>query len=310
MKRNILLVLFLLVVIFAKSQTYYPFQTDTAQWNVDSYDGSNMQPVHRTYSYFINGDTIIDTLLYSKIYEDMAVYDTIIDTISAYYLGGLREDNNKHIYFKPSEIYIMFSLKCGLINTDLDEFLLYRFDLSIGDTFNLNQHTIGAGDYSVFDIDSVLIGQHYRKRFMIRNFNNMFGDDHWIEGIGSLQSLFGPTCFPFEAWDQLLCYKDPNTDFVSYMSFEDDCTGFVVGAYENKQPNIHIYPNPCRTKLNIEIASGRRISEINVYNLLGQNIIHEKIETDNLDVSSITTGVYIIELQLNSIIIREKLIIK
>lgn len=309
MKKLLLFVTFFSLFVSSKAQTYYPFQTDTAQWNVSSYDGSWPNSILRHYFYFINGDTVIDSIQYSKIYYDIAAYDTIIDTIQTFYMGGLRE-HNKRIYFKPCELYQLFSLKCGIMNTNLDEFLLYRFDLSIGDTFTLNQYFPAEDISTVIDIDSVMLGGNFRKRYKIDNWFYSYGFDYWIEGIGSQYSLFGPSCWVFEGYDLLLCYKDPQLDYIGYFNWDDDCIGWVVGEAENTKPIFRIYPNPAKTNLYIENEEDIGLLEVNIYNLMGQNRINNRKVIDHVDVSLLEQGIYVIEIASNKNKIRQKLIIK
>lgn len=313
MKKIILILLLISFFSETRTQTYFPFQTDTAQWNVDSYDGSRDRSYQYTYFYFINGDTIIDTIQYSKIYRSKAAYDTIIDTIGAYYQGGLREDNNKHIYFKPGEMWQYFSLNCGTDYMSIDELLLYRFDITVGDTFRLNQYSSNSFLHTVLNIDSILIGSEYRKRYKIQSDNYALFNDYWIEGLGSQFSPFGPFCYFFEGWDRLLCYRDPNTNYVGHYNEEEECIGYVVGNVESLIHKINIYPNPAKSIVNIETYNKEKIININIYNLFGQLVFNKNridIAINQVDISSLQHGLYIIEIKLNNLLIRQKLIVE
>ena len=70
-------------------------------------------------------------------------------------IGGLRE-NDKKIYYLGETI---FSLYCE------EEFLLYDFTKQIGDTIKHDPE--GLFFSVILDIDSVLIGDGYRKRYSI-----------------------------------------------------------------------------------------------------------------------------------------------
>jgi len=81
-------------------------------------------------------------------------------------------------------------------------------------------------------------------------------------------------------------------------------------------PNINvgyefsIYPNPAKMEIFISGNNGTIIKEVNIYNQIGQKVLHENRITNSIDVSSLRQGMYIIELITNDLRIREKLIIR
>ena len=81
-------------------------------------------------------------------------------------------------------------------------------------------------------------------------------------------------------------------------------------------PNINvgyefsIYPNPAEKEIFISVKNGITINEVNIYNQIGQKVLHENRITNKIDVSILRQGMYIIELVTNELKIREKLIIR
>ena len=73
---------------------------------------------------------------------------------------------------------------------------------------------------------------------------------------------------------------------------------------------VSIFPNPTDKELFITTKDGTIINEVNIYNQIGQRVLHETRLTDVIDVSELRQGMYIIELVSDEFIIREKLIIK
>lgn len=71
-----------------------------------------------------------------------------------------------------------------------------------------------------------------------------------------------------------------------------------------------IYPNPANGILHISMDNLQNIESLEIYNLLGQDIFHTKSVSNNVDLSNFQDGVYIIYLEVNNLILREKLIIK
>ncbi|MCY7410306.1 MAG: hypothetical protein LH473_08540 [Chitinophagales bacterium] len=100
--------------------------------------------------YYTNGDTIIDSIEYKKLYVDI-IYSAQPDYYGLYG-GALREDTlNRKIYFYCA---------CNPM-----EQLLFDFDLHTGDL--APQTFLHADEDSMWisDIDSILIGNDFHKRF-------------------------------------------------------------------------------------------------------------------------------------------------
>jgi hypothetical protein len=295
-----LVIVFLIFIGFnvelLKSQQYYPFQADTAKWSVQSSQGAWPPPtIYSTYQYFINGDTLIDTVLYSAIYSAETYLSEDIDTANAIYLGGLREDTNKYIYYKPGELDQVMSYQAYIDNSTLDELLLYRFDLDSGEIFYLNQYQ--NFPYIVEDIDSVLVDTKYRKRYILSGGNPDF--DEWIEGIGSYFSLFGPLCHNFEGYDFLLCYEDPAIFYLGEWNNMGKCY-YTVGIPEKYNPSFDMYPNPADENIKITLEESADADQLVLYNSTGQIVNHLKIEAINqkyeMEVSSLPSGLYVVVL--------------
>ncbi len=306
MKKAYLLLVILLVVStkFAMTQTYYPFQTDTAKWSVTSwfhnYPGGYS---HETVFFFINGDTIFDTVTYSKIYRVVPQSTYEIDTASAEYIGGLREDNQKHIYYKPAKLNQEFTIHCYIENSTLDEFLLYRFDVALGDVFELNEFI--PFPVGVEGVDSVLVGSQYRRRLQIGGLQY----EDWIEGIGSMTSLFGNFCPLFESGDDLWCYEDPETFFIGPMNETDRCTYFIVGQEENHSSEITLFPNPATHLFQINNPENQPINQILFFDQLGHLVWQVPNPDKTIDVSKFSPGIYVVEIVCENTHLRRKLVI-
>lgn len=74
--------------------------------------------------------------------------------------------------------------------------------------------------------------------------------------------------------------------------------------------SITIFPNPANNKIFISVQEGFVINEVNIYNQLGQRIIHKTKLTIAIDVSMLKHGMYYIEFLSNKAVIIEKLIIE
>ena len=78
----------------------------------------------------------------------------------------------------------------------------------------------------------------------------------------------------------------------------------------NAESEFSIYPNPAEKEIFISGMNGTIINEVNIYNQIGQKVLHEKRLTNTIDVSKLRQGMYIIELVTSELKIREKLIIR
>jgi len=71
-----------------------------------------------------------------------------------------------------------------------------------------------------------------------------------------------------------------------------------------------IYPNPASDKLIIASDNGLKRESINIYNQLGQNVLHIIETGEYIDISTLGQGIYIIEVTSSGSKIRQKLIIE
>ncbi len=262
-----------------KAQQYVPFPDSNAYWS-EFY--SNYGYPNYKYTYFIKGDTILDSISYHKIYSDDST-----STIS--YIGGLREYNKR--------IYLFYSYCTHNI-------LLYNFNLTVGDSMRLSciQPTCdtATNQYAkVTSIDSVLLtDMRYRKRL---NFSNGFSS--WIEGIGSMSGLLYPYyyCSTCMCGYESVCFKQNDT--ILYVNPDDNtvpCFDYITSINElnNKTDLITIFPNPATEQIQVNCEQPKVIS-IEIYNMLGEKnyslSCRQASSTISIDVSDFPNGVYILE---------------
>lgn len=184
---------------------YTPFPTDSAYWRTDFLGISNAigcTGESDDYQYIMKGDTIINSLMYKKIYKSGKRYPATSPppcmnylNYYKYYYGALRDDvSNRKVYF--------------ISNTS--EELLYDFNLNVNDS--LPPLPGSAQKYSVIDsIDFItLTDGKLHKRFRITNsgFGNV-NDNYIIEGVGSLINLLSPLN-KFEQVSHLVCFGSIN----------------------------------------------------------------------------------------------------
>ena len=73
-----------------------------------------------------------------------------------------------------------------------------------------------------------------------------------------------------------------------------DCT--IAGVAENQAESIMVYPNPASSEINI---SGEGISEVRVYNALGQLVYSKTDVNENLtiDATAFEEGLYLVNIK-------------
>jgi Leucine-rich repeat (LRR) protein len=73
-----------------------------------------------------------------------------------------------------------------------------------------------------------------------------------------------------------------------------DCSILQKETFEHQ--NLTLFPNPAKDRLQVQMDSGRSVMAISVYNISGQLLIQIR-STDTIDVSSLSTGSYLIQIE-------------
>ena len=238
---RLLLVLYsvLTTAVILNAQEYVPFPTNDAQWNIYlEYGAHDLNPLVSILRYSLGGDTTLNSNSYKMILRELG--DSLNPMTE--YIGALREEEMK-IYYQGLDY---------LYNEHINdsEILLYDFTKKVNDTIihiSESPHFISI----IIDIDSVLIGSEYRKRYEINSSTNyLHQTEYWIEGIGSITNgLLGhvtdiPTCCHY-FWEHI-CYKDQVVELVNpnFNSCYSDrrITNIINPIFNNSK--LKVYPNP------------------------------------------------------------------
>ncbi|MHC1776387.1 MAG: T9SS type A sorting domain-containing protein [Lentimicrobium sp.] len=275
-----------LSVLSAKSQTsvYHPFPDSNASWNIHMSQGMCFMGgwSDEDYSIMIFGDTIIDSQIYHKLttpwVEVVSTGGCTQQNFSGYQ-GAIRQDiPGKKVFFVPPSAS--------------DEILLYDFNMEVGDTVRGYLQLFHAPTDVVAEIDSVLVGDTYRKRWSI---NPCYGI-YLIEGVGSTFGLLAPypgcmtdmndyslTCFN---QDGLSVYPDLFSECLLITSINDaDITGHTV----------HIFPNPSNGSFTVAFDRPDEITEIRISGITGNTVFQKKTENlSTVTITGIPAGTYIL----------------
>ena len=83
-----------------------------------------------------------------------------------------------------------------------------------------------------------------------------------------------------------------------------------LGLGNNSQKTFFIYPNPVSNGYVNVTSTANGAKTVSVYDVLGKQIINTAISSDKLNVSELTSGVYIMKISQNGILSTKKLVIK
>lgn len=248
---------------------------------------------NQTYNYYVNGDTLLNSLVYKKIYKSGTGYNwtaqpppnpcssntfSYVDTIPSFYL---RSAGKKMFIHVPNNI---------------NDTLLYDFDLNVGDTLPLSYNNFLAETW-VSGIDSIATPYGFRKRFAL---SGSGWSQYLVEGIGHSKGLVEPMNVPLECGYDLLCFSLNDTAY--YPNSGPTCF-LAVGQNQFKQnPTIRITPNPADHNGRILFSDAMKQTSIFLVDLRGQKICLTDDfsgQQFNFDFSSLKNGIYLLMVYQN-----------
>ena len=294
-KTILYLIIFLFYNLHVNSQEYHQLLDHESEWHLTSCSSTCINDV-----YYTNGDTTYNGYQY-KILNG---YHYISRTF------WLREDvSEKHIF-------LFYDNGKSRI-----EVLLYDFSLQIEDTILLsNPITPFPSSGGFYKVDSIvsqnlLDNKSHKFFYLSPTASNQSSDELpvWIEGIGGLTLINGPGGTPdINRVGKISCYF--NDGFLSYSQLDslDRCTvKYVTGLKEIQRHSNSIYPTIFESILRLEDVS--EVSEVVIYSLRGEevyrrNLNHQSYE--NLELSHLEKGFYVIRLYDNNLPVVSKKIVK
>ncbi len=282
-------------LVFAQNEhTYTPLITDkNTEWKTEDWT-----PYEH---YYLQGDTIFDSLKYRKIYVN---YFGGTPEFQNVYMGGLIEIDKK-VYIRGSSASI----------------LLYDFNLIEGEQIRVRGIPEENGILlTVSAIDSVqLLNGEWRTRWYLDNEHGTAFTDIWIEGIGSLNGILKPgaattdykTTLISQFQDGEVVYCNPDfTDKVYFEGFNADCNALVSNTttIDNKTSFLTATPSIFnhQTQLHFSLPKSSNIS-LHIFNHQGQIItsLYDKEQLQmgehqqSLSLPNVSNGIYYAVLLVN-----------
>lgn len=266
-------------------QDYIPFPIKNANWNIylETTCDNNSPPDTFLLRYTIDGDTTFNEKIYNKLYVEQG--DIVNPKMEA--VGGIREEDKRVYYFG----------QCFLGSETEQEYLLYDFNVQIGDT--IMHSSDGQWKSIVLNIDSIQITDHFRKRFRVDNGWFYHNPDYIVEGIGSvINGLLGhisdiPICGT-HYWEHV-CYQENGQVLYQNPTYVDCYAGVNLSSIESfKRFNISFFPNPFHEYIQVNIPNEEKDLSLKIYNAQGQLIVEKKIiETHSQILIPGPLGIYI-----------------
>ena len=266
-------------------------------WNVSSMCGV-LAPCIETsdYNYFTGADTTINGLVYKKILKKGTGYYswfgpppvpsscqlppyTYTNTVASYYMRSA----GKQMYLRQP--------------FDTAEYLLYDFDLSVGDTLPLSYNNY-TNDITVVAIDSFYTSAGYRKKFEL---SQTSWAQYLLEGVGHSRGFIEPINVPLECGFMLECFSLNDTSYFPSTGLNCD---IFAGVHEPVQGlSITISPNPFNSFTEVNFKEEIKNIDFTVYNALGEVVFKEsnfsgtkyEIKSDKL-----SRGIYFLDIKKNS----------
>ena len=297
MRKIYLIVILSLSKLFV-AQTYIPFPNDSAEWyNTTTCqvqycnDGVTPQaPDHITQ----RGDTIINLKNYHKLYK--------------------ASNNTLHSFYREASkrIYSKYPLG-GKFGNDTAEFVLYDFNLNVGDTVyikvpaswmvyvcpatlkrviaTISSTVLPSGNHKTFNFPFIAVPCCPMPAFK------------WIEGVGSNSGLLYN--LNYFLWSICISYPAPYNITLTCnfrnggLYYANSCAVTKINNSTIKNTDILIFPNPTNgnfiIKLNNEDENKRQIE---LTNLLGEILFRKEITNSEtqININNFPTGLYFLKL--------------
>lgn len=299
MKHFILATIFVTLGNGLCSQTNSYLQNNP-EWVVyNGYGASYPCIEYDSVNYFLNGDTLINSLTYKRLYKCGHIIDSWQSpnpNTSCYY--NYTYCDNLPTGFLRSQGLQMYYIVYG----DTSEYLLYDFNLTVGSQLPVT-YTMCCPGPSVTSIDSIYTPYGYRKRFFINNSPS----EYLVEGVGSSYGLIEPFGPMVDVVHTFVCYGLNDT---AWFPNQGPYCSVITGAGDevNKNPALKLFPNPASDFAEVLLNNSLPVSIV-LYNTFGQ-VIKTENNDSNLYVGDLAPGIYFVRVSDEKMIYTQELIVQ
>ena len=282
LKKLAIFVAMLVISLSVNAQTWYIY---------GEYTWSAPHPVGDFHEHHYQGDVVnIGGMEYTTIYVDSEVNGNYLD-------GAYRNDDNQVYYCKWNG------------SSYDDEFLLYDYDLEVGDFF----HDDDDHPMQVTEVTTITDLNGVSRKKITFSFSGLTDvTEFWIEGVGSNRGFMHVGQWEADHDSEgemyhLLCYHVDND--VIYVNPEyNDCD--LDDIEENTVENsISIYPNPAKDVIKILNDNNLNITNVEILDLTGRTVLSTDKSAD-INISELPEGQYFVKIYGESTIVRKLFITK
>ncbi len=135
------------------------------------------------------------------------------------------------------------------------------------------------------------------------NINDLGIEGQWISGLVGLPA-FQNGIETFQIVIEVRCNAGPEAFYFDNIIFDG-----LLGLSENNKNLFSLYPNPANDMVNIS-SKINGDKNIVVYNVLGKQVINTNLAGERLDVSALSSGVYIVKINQEGNSSTKKLVIR
>ena len=240
-------------------------------------------------------------------------YLTTLDLSGLQNLKTVRCQNNFLSSLNIDETPSLISLICfnnyiTTLNISENPNLVYLYvdrnnltDLNLNNCTNLNELRCDSNNLQTLDVSNLAslnqLSCSYNNISTL-NINNGFNWNPGTTFIGNYNPAISLVCTSTASVSNLLNY------YSSYTTNISDCS--VLKISENQIQKLLFYPNPAIDK----IFFNKNVNAISVYNVHGQLVKSSILNTLEMDISDLNSGIYLMEILSENGIKSEKLIIK
>jgi hypothetical protein len=298
MKKPIILIVVIISAfkLFAQENTYF---SNNEKWSGGFFFGGDQ--TRGAFNAFQVGDTIISNDTLVKLVKESAQTGSTVNR--SFYLA-----KNDSGHLQISLCNSNFQLTGDTIIIDYS-----RLD-SVTCLRKYTSHTYYQSK-EIIQIDTLTFNDVDKKLFKIYDACNYSDNDFVLEGIFGIDDTpFFDGCFEYDYYLNCISISDstfyPDGEYGKFSGNKKDCNIDNLGIELINNSEIAIFPNPTSYVLNISIPEVELPVSFTLYNSLGKIVIKKELtrNENELNLSEIVKGAYIVLLETNKGLIHKKII--
>ena len=240
------------------------------------------------FNLYLCGDTVIADTMYRKlcqhgVHETYWYYspppspDCEVGWYFYEWTAGFLRESGKRLFFRASW---------------QPDTLLYDFDLEVGDTLPSTYLLDGAiQTLVVSEMDSILIGSNWRKRFNLDDGQGSF----LLEGIGSSNGLMSPIGWNWACANGLTCFGLGGTAYFPEVGVDCDLH-LGVSPFKPPLEKLNARPNPTSDLISVAVPwRTERLGLVDAFGRIVLTVSGPFPPTVSLNVSDLSRGTYFLK---------------